>query len=224
MNVWLTLNDSLIIESQPDSLGQFSFKVSRNILKAYKVTLRTFQDQKLLDKIHPMNDCPYLRKIPVYFAFQSIKEPALDIEQIIVDLELTHIIVDYSFPCIGFKKNSIEFSNCGANNSDTSLFCLRNQLIENPTLIIKIRVHSWNEKRAKKLSAERGKYILNKLYKLGIDTNRVEIQALCDTKPLVKKVVIKKAPTQADKDALDQINRRATFSITSWDYVMPTKK
>lgn len=224
MNVWLTLNDSLIIESQPDSLGQYSFKISRNILRTHKVKLRVFQDQKLLDKIHPINDCPYLRKIPSYFSSQLIKEPANDIEQIIVDIELSQMIVDYRFPCIGFKKNSVEFSNCGADNSDTSLFCLRNQLIENPRLTIKIQVHSWNEKCTKKLSAERGRYMLNKLYKLGIDTNRVEILALGDTKPLVKKAVIKKAPTQVDKDALDKLNRRATFSIKSWDYVVPTKK
>jgi hypothetical protein len=145
MNVWLTLNDSLIIESLPDSLGQFSFTISRNIFKTYRIELRVFQDQKLLDKIHPINDCPYLRKIPSYFNSKLIKEPANDIDQIIVDVELSQIIIEYSFPYVGFKKNSVEFSNCGADNSDTSLFCLRNCLVENPTLIIKISVHSWNE-------------------------------------------------------------------------------
>jgi hypothetical protein len=77
MNVWLTLNDSLIIESLPDILGKFSFKISRNILRTHKVKLRVFQDQKLLDKIHPINDCPYLRKMPLYYNSQSIKEPAI---------------------------------------------------------------------------------------------------------------------------------------------------
>lgn len=224
MSVWLVLNDSLIIESQPDSLGHFIFKVSRNILRTHNVKLRVFQDQKLLDKIHPINDCPYLRKIPLYYNSQSIKEPASDIQQIIVDVQLAHISIDYRHPCISFKKNSVEFSNCGTDNSDTSLFCLRNYLVENPKLRITVNVHSWNETQPKELSVERGKYILNKLYKLGVDTNRIEIQPLSDTKPIVTKTVIKKAPNQADKEALDQINRRATFHIKSWDYVGPTEK
>lgn len=224
MNAWLTLNDSLIIESRPDSLGEYTFKISRNILNKFKVRLTVFQDQKLLDKIYPINDCPYLRKIPAYYGSQTIKKPDSDIGQIIVNLELSQIYIDYRFPCIRFKKDSVEFSNCGEDNSDTSLFCLRNYLIENPTVTIKVQIHTWNEKCTKQLSVGRGKYILNKLYKLGIDTNRVEIQALGDTKPMVKKEVIKKAPNQADKEALDKINRRATFSIKSWDYVVPTKK
>lgn len=96
--------------------------------------------------------------------------------------------------------------------------------MENPTLTITVYVHSWNETKPKELSIERGKYILNKLYKLGVDTNRIEIQSFSDTKPIINRAVIKKAHNQAKKEALDQKNRRATFFIKSWDYAVPTKK
>ena len=125
-------------------------------------------------------------------------------------------------PCIGFKKNSIEFTNCYSDNSDTSLFCIRNILKAYPEYVIKISVHSWNENEIKNLSIKRGQYIIDKLHKLGADTNRVIIKIQEDHMPIISSAVIKKAPTKAEKEALDQKNRRATFQITSWEY--ETKK
>jgi hypothetical protein len=218
MNTWLIINDTLIIESQPDSSGAFEYKISRNFFKWYKIELTAFQDQKILDKMCP-KDCPYLRMLSTYFRNDvSVKVPSDSTTEIIMNLNPNHAYIDMRNPCIGFKKNSVEFTNCSSDNSDTSLFCIRFLLKENPEYMVKINIHSWNENDINSLSVKRGKYILDKLNSLNVDTNRVIIKIQDDHRPLIRSDFIKRAPTKADKEALDQKNRRATFQLTTKEH------
>jgi len=213
MITWLIINDSLIIESQPDSSGQFEYKISRKFLQSYKVKITAFQDQNILDKKFPTNDCPYIRQQSKYFRNDvDLHVPEPNVQEITVNLKPRRMCIDMRDPCIGFKKNSVEFINCFSDNSDTSLACIKQILKENSAYKVKINIYSWNEDNIKMLSIKRGDYILHRLAELGVDTNRIIIQIQGDKKPLISIETIKKSRTKAEKESLEQRNRRATFS------------
>jgi hypothetical protein len=214
MNTWLIINDSLIIESQPDSSGQFEYKISRKFLQSYKVKITAFQDQNILDKQFPVYDCPYLRMQPTFFRNDiDLKAPASDVEQITINLKPKHVFIDMRSLSISFKKNSIEFCNCDLFDTDTTMFCIRKILREESKLYIELNIHSWDESNEKQLSINRGQNVMKRLHEHGVDTTRVKIKTWGSLKPLLKPEYIAKAKSIAEKEKLECRNRRAVVRV-----------
>ena len=214
MNTRLIFNDSLIIESLPDSSGQFEFKISRHFFELYKVKITAFQDQKILDKKFPMYDCPYTRIQSTYFRNDiDLKKPEPDVEQITINLEPRHVFIDPRSPTINFKENSTEFCHCDYFDADTTMFCIRKILREEPNVYIELSMHSWEESNEKQLSVDRGKSVIKRLNELGVDTSRVKVKTWGSLKPLIRPEYIKKAKSVSEKEKLKCINRRAVMRV-----------
>jgi hypothetical protein len=224
----LSLNDSIFIETNCDSSGNYKFQVSRPLLHGHKPSVYVYQDFKMLEKLFPPpTDCPYFYGGPdKYLSHRpTIFEIKSNISNYIVNLELTRVLYELRLPCISFRKNSLELISCSHDPSgDTVIYCIKNFLFNNPTLVIEIVAHSWDETNPKELSEKRANFIRQKLISFGIDSVRVNAIGKGDTQPLVDFKTIRKAKTIEEKEALKAKNREAYFKIISFDYDPKLKK
>src|SRR6218665_1907562 len=67
----ISFNDSLFIETECDSNGYYHFVVSETLMRNYKTSVSVCQDQKLLTRLFPQPDCPYLYVGPARYHFRS---------------------------------------------------------------------------------------------------------------------------------------------------------
>jgi outer membrane protein OmpA-like peptidoglycan-associated protein len=219
--------DSLFIETECDTTGHYSFTISKSLMRNHKTSLYAYQDHRLRQKKYPAPaDCPYLyfgpkrymNSITSYFEYK----PNIGIYK--TDVEMQEGCFLQRGPCFNFKKNSVELVKCEDFDPDTSLFCLKNTLLKNPTIIIEINAHAYDEENNLKISELRAKEIKNKMVAFGIDSLRIAAKGHGDAKPLMAKYVLQKAKTKEEKELLKAMNRRAYFSILSWDYDPVLKK
>ncbi|MBC7696496.1 MAG: PD40 domain-containing protein [Burkholderiales bacterium] len=110
-------------------------------------------------------------------------------------------------------------------NSKDSLNFLYQTLIDNPGIVIELQAHTdsrGNDAKNQILSEERAKSCVDYL----VNEKKIPIARLMskgwgEKKLLIKDVVINKAKTKEEKNALHQKNRRTVFRIVNWDYVDP---
>ncbi len=109
--------------------------------------------------------------------------------------------------------------------SKDSLNFLYQTLIDNPTIVIELQAHTdsrGSDVANQKLSEERAKSCVEYLnIEKKIPLERLMSKGWGEKKLLVKDVVINKAKTKEEKEALHQKNRRTVFRIVNWDYVDP---
>ena len=91
-------------------------------------------------------------------------------------------------------------------------------LDENPTIIIELLVHSWNEKNMKSLSEKRAKVVINRLVEFGINNKRISTSLWLDRKPLIKPETINRAESIEKKEKFECTNRRITYKVVSWEF------
>jgi peptidoglycan-associated lipoprotein len=108
--------------------------------------------------------------------------------------------------------------------SKDSLNFLYQTLIDNPT--IKIELSSHTDTRAddnfnQKLSEARAKSCVDYLISKGIAPERLVPKGYGEKKVLVTDAEIAKLPTNEEKEAAHQKNRRTVFRVLSFDYVDP---
>lgn len=219
LKVMLTFNDTLSFLTNADSLGNYSFKISRNFVKTYKTHIIAYQDYQAIKKLFPPDkECPFLNAYLGYLYYRQKLEFSSDANLFILNLKMTPVKAELRFPYMNFKKNSIDFLKCDYDDPDTSLLCLKKVLIDNPTIILELQVHSWNEKNMKSLSKKRAKYVIDKLTEYGIDSKRIKTAIWVNRKPLIKPEIIKQAKSIEEKEKLECRNRRITYRIISWDY------
>lgn len=212
LKVLLTFNDSLAFETIPDSIGIYSFKISKKFIEQFKIKLIASQDQQIIRKLFPPNlECPYFNNYWGYRQKRIILNPSRESKKYIVNFEMSLIRAELRSPLINFKKNSIEFCNCDIFDSDTTMFCIRKILREEPKIYIELSIHSWNENNEKQLSINRGQYVIKRLYDLGVDTSRVKIKTWGSTKPLLKQEYIEREKSLEEKEKLACKNRRAVM-------------
>jgi len=224
----LSLNDSLFIETFCDSAGNYQFQVSRPLLNGLKPSVFIFQDFKVLEKLFPPpSDCPihyggpdkYLSHRPTNFEIKN------SISNYVINFELIRVVYELRLPCINFLKNSTDFVTCPFDPSgDTVIFCIKHFLLKNPTIVIEVIAHAWDESNPKDLAQKRSNFIRQKLITLGVDSARIKSIGKSDTQPFVEAKIIRQAKTSEEKEALKSKNRGAYFRIVSFDYDPNLKK
>lgn len=219
LKVMLTFNDTLSVETKADSLGNYSFKISRNFVKTYKIHLIAFQDYQVAKKLFPPDkECPYFDTYLGYLYNRQKLELISDSSLFIINLKMTPVKAEMRLPTINFEKNSTNFTKCGFFDPDTSLICIKKMLVENPTIIIELLVHSWNEKNMQSLSEKRAKVVINRLVKFGINPKRIKTSIWLDRKPLIKPEIIKRTESIEEKEKFECKNRRITYKVVSWEF------
>jgi outer membrane protein OmpA-like peptidoglycan-associated protein len=219
LKVMLTFNDTLAVETNADSLGNYSFKISRNFTKNYKIHLIAFQDYQAAKKMYPTNkECPYFDTYFGYLYNKQKIEIHSDSSSFTINLKMNPVKADMRLPTINFEKNSTNFTQCGYFNADTSIICIKKMLEENPTIIIELLVHSWNEKNMHSLSEKRAKVVINHLVELGINSKRIKTTLWLDKKPLIRPETIKRAQSVEEKEKFECTNRRITYRVVSWEF------
>jgi outer membrane protein OmpA-like peptidoglycan-associated protein len=223
----ISFNDSLFLETDCDSLGRYSFSVSRNFPRTFKTVVTVYQDNEVLKKqFPPPTDCPYVIGPDQYFASKDLriinyKEKLTDF---VADFSLKKVLICYRLPTIGFEKNSLTLLPCHGDNPDTAIFCLKHTLLSNPTIIIELVGHSWNEKSLKNISLSRALMVRQRLISYGIDSLRLVVSSKGDTEPIHNKKTIKKAKTKSEKLELETENRSVFFKVVAFDYDPKLKK
>lgn len=223
----LSFSDTLFIETECDTNGNYSFEVSKTLLKNHKTSVYVYQDQNLLKKRFPPSAaCPYVYLGPERFLTPRPTTISFEAstERYIVNFELGKTCFLPRTLCFSFKRNSIELCNCGDLNSDTTLMCLKTILESNPTLVVQLDGHSWDEKKPVEISAKRAEYIRMQLIRLGIDSVRVTAMAYGDKQPLVTLKEIQGAGwSKSEEEKTLTRNRRVDFKIIAFDYDPKTR-
>jgi hypothetical protein len=222
----VSFNDSLFFETDCDSLGRYSFELSRNFPRAFKTQVTIRQDKNILSKLFPPSkECPFFSKIPDQYLTQdsrtiSYKDKLADF---IADFTLIRMCIDRRYPCISFQKNSTKLIRCSGDDPDTTIYCLKNVMIENPTIVAEVVGRAWEEKNTEVLSLRRAHLIKEKLVAYGVDSGRISVLGYADSKPPIsaKEIEMAKMPVKED---LKSINRSIIFRIIAFDYDPKAKK
>lgn len=132
-------------------------------------------------------------------------------------------------PCFAFERNSTKLITCSngykVSHPDSTLLYLKTFLTDNPTIVIKITATAYDEKHMRHLSRQRAKAIKKRLVSTGIPARRIVAKGAGDSEPLIHSDIINKAETEDEKETLKGENRRAYFTILSFNYgVRPGEK
>lgn len=223
----ISFNDSLFLETDCDSLGRYSFSVSRNFPRTFKTVITVYQDKDVLKKqFPPPADCPYVHGPDQYFTSKDIriinyKEELTDFT---ADFSLRKVTICYRMPTIGFQKNSLALLPCHGDSPDTAIFCLKHTLLSNPAMVIELVGHAWNEKSVKDIALKRALIVRQRLISYGIDSLRIIASGKGDTEAIHNIKAIKKVKTKTEKLELETINRAVWLRILSFDYDPKLKK
>ena len=124
---------------------------------------------------------------------------------------------------IEFPEVQYEFAKWGLlENSKDSLDYLYNILIDNPTIIIELQAHTdsrGSDADNLVLSQKRAQSCVDYLISKGIDKKRLVAHGYGETRLKLTDAQINNMPTQAEKEAAHQKNRRTEFTVLSFDYV-----
>lgn len=137
------------------------------------------------------------------------------------DFALTPVKAEIRFPAVQYDLGKATLRP----ESKDSLNFLYQTLVDNPSIVIELQAHTdsrGNNKANQKLSEERAKSCVDYLnLEKKIPLERLKSKGWGEEKLLIKDVVINKAKTKEEKEALHQKNRRTVFRIVNWDYVDP---
>jgi peptidoglycan-associated lipoprotein len=137
------------------------------------------------------------------------------------DFALTPVKAEIRFPAVLYDLGKATLRP----ESKDSLNFLYQTLIDNPSIVIELQSHTdsrGSNTANQKLSEDRAKscvVYLNEEKKIPLE--RLTSKGWGEGKLLIKDVVINKAKTKEEKEALHQKNRRTVFRIVNWDYVDP---
>jgi peptidoglycan-associated lipoprotein len=122
------------------------------------------------------------------------------------------------FPEVQYELNKANLKE----NSKDSLDYLYNIMVDNPTIIIELQAHT--DSRASNeynqdLSQRRARSCVEYLISKGIDQERLDPRGYGETRLRITDGQIAQMPTEAEKEAAHQKNRRTEFTVISFDYV-----
>ncbi|MBL7919731.1 MAG: OmpA family protein [Bacteroidia bacterium] len=209
----LKYNNGKAISCFSNQEGKYSIKIKKDSVygelsvKVYPNTKSTIKDGK-----------SYLAKKSKYTIYLSNKDT------LVADFFLSPAIICRSLPSIEFKLNSTEtvFTENFQQDSISADYVIeeiKQTMMENPSMIIEIEGYcDIRENNSLKLSEDRALFIKNELIKKNIAEKRIKIKGYGSLHLLVTNNIIAKAKTKKEKEALHQLNRRASFRILSWDY------
>ncbi len=124
---------------------------------------------------------------------------------------------------IEFPEVQYEFAKWGLlENSKDSLDYLYNILVDNPTIIIELQAHTdsrGSDDANMVLSQKRAQSCVDYLITKGIVSQRMVAHGYGETRLKITDDQINNMPTQAEKEAAHQKNRRTEFTVLSFDYV-----
>lgn len=107
-------------------------------------------------------------------------------------------------------------------NSKDSLEYLYSILTENPTIIIELAAHTdtrGSDKSNQILSQKRAETCVNYLIERGIDPERMVPVGYGESRPIVSDEQIAALPSEQEREAAHQKNRRTVFQVLSFDYI-----
>lgn len=202
-DIFLKINDSIIIKQTTDIAGQYKFQIKTTNLVA---TLYAQSTNKTFNKAN---------KQYCFMADGDKKKIDLSKRKIfIADFQFKQFTDCYDgvLPELLFEQNSIIPLNFG-----DSLLNINSTLRDFPLLTIQINGHADNKEiNCDQLSLKRAQFIYDELIKLGIDKNRLTIKGFGSTRPLISEDIIKRAKTKEEKAALRQRNSRLTFQALTF--------
>ena len=103
-----------------------------------------------------------------------------------------------------------------------SLQTLYHTLLDNPTIVIELAAHTdsrGSDKSNIVLSQNRAQSCVNYLISLGIDPARMVAKGYGETRLKISDAEIAKMPTNEEKEAAHQKNRRVEFTVKSFDFI-----
>jgi len=115
-----------------------------------------------------------------------------------------------------FNKTSL------TDQAKDSLDFLYDILTDNPNIVIELRANTdsrGSDKYNQKLSQGRAESVVNYLSSLGIEKERMEPKGYGETNLLISDEEINKLPTEEEREAAHQLNRRTDFIVLREDYV-----
>lgn len=125
---------------------------------------------------------------------------------------------EIKFPTVLYEYDKWELTQQGKD----SLEYLYQVLIDNPNIVIELAAHTdsrGSDKYNLNLSQKRAESCVNYLISKGIDPERLKPKGYGETKLLISDEEIAKLPTEEEKEAAHQKNRRTVFKVLRDDYV-----
>lgn len=132
---------------------------------------------------------------------------------------------DIEMPLVLYKLGKWDLMVTDNVNSKDSLEYLYSILEENPTIVIELAAHTdtrGSDKSNQILAQKRAETCVNYLIERGIDPERMVPVGYGESRPLVSDAEIAALPTEEEREAAHQKNRRTVFRVLSFDFVPAT--
>ena len=191
--------------------GKYNFKLKENT--SYEVTVAT--DKSTTSKTFTLGFLANkdMGKLTTVDENES--------KDFVKDFALTPVKAEIRFPAVLYELGKADLKP----ESKDSLNFLYQTLMDNPSIVIELQAHTdsrGNDAKNQLLSDARAKSCVDYLnIEKKIPLDRLKSKGWGEKKLLIKDVVINKAKTKEEKEALHQKNRRTVFRIVNWDYVDP---
>ncbi len=191
--------------------GKYNFKLKENT--SYEVTVAT--DKSTTSKTFTLGFLANkdMGKLTTVDENES--------KDFVKDFALTPVKAEIRFPAVLYELGKADLKP----ESKDSLNFLYQTLMDNPSIVIELQAHTdsrGNDAKNQILSDARAKSCVDYLnIEKKIPLARLMSKGWGEKKLLIKDVVINKAKTKEEKEALHQKNRRTVFRIVNWDYVDP---
>ncbi|HBH06827.1 MAG TPA: hypothetical protein DDX92_09510 [Flavobacteriales bacterium] len=207
--VRLVGTDGSQVEQTVDELGYYEFNEKegggRYILEETSYTLEVTMPQYLVGKGQETTvGLEESTKLVHDFKLQSIKKKEIVFPEVRYDFARWELQVNDSV------------------NSKDSLDFLYQVLIDNPTIVIELMAHTdqrGNDDFNLELSDKRANSCVEYLASKGIPGERMEARGYGESDPVIGESVILELPTEEEREAAYQKNRRTTFRVLRDDYV-----
>lgn len=146
-------------------------------------------------------------------------------KEFVYEFLLTNIIQPIRLPEVRYDYDSDVLQVNDSVHSKDSLNFLYDLMIDNPTIIVRLRSHTdcrGSDKYNRDLALRRAKSCVNYLVEeKGIPKDRLIPMGMGEDEPLpgLECKAIDKLPTKQEQEAAHQRNRRTDCKVESWDYV-----
>lgn len=129
---------------------------------------------------------------------------------------------DIEMPLVLYQLGKWDLMVTDEVNSKDSLEYLFSILEENATIVIELAAHTdtrGSDKSNQMLAQKRAETCVNYLIERGIDPERMVPVGYGESRPLVTDAEIAALPTEEEREAAHQKNRRTVFRVLSFDFV-----
>lgn len=205
-------SDGSISEAVTGKDGGYSFKLKDKV--TYTITTETGKTSK--SSCYPKDG--YLAKTDARVITTVGEQKSKDFQ---ADFWVKPVVPTLRMPEIQYATGSAELLPA----SKDSLNYLYNILKDNAGIVVELDAHTDSRGKLEenmKLSQARAQSCVNFLVnEKGIAPARLVAKGFGPTKLLVSDATIKAAPTNEEKEALHQKNRRTEFKVLNFDYVDP---